>query len=320
MDDDAETREKCWRRWAEEGARVTTAPSVAEAVAAIEQRWPDVLVSDIGMPGEGRLRPDPSGAPPRGGARPPHPGHRADRVCGGRGPATDAARGVRQPRGQAGGSVRVRAPLIASLLPQGAPDMRKRTRRPTRRRNRPVRIGYKLSSEEQGPRELVRLAGRPRRLGFSFALISDHFHPWIDRQGQSPFVWSVIGGIAQATRRLELGTGGHLSDRADPPALVAQAAATSPHDARAFLPGVGHGREPQRAHRRAGLARDRRPPGRCSKAVQVIRRLWTGGNVEPSGRYFAVENARLYTLPERRRRSLAAAAPSADLAGRWPTA
>jgi coenzyme F420-dependent glucose-6-phosphate dehydrogenase len=74
--------------------------------------------------------------------------------------------------------------------------VRKRARRPTRRRGRPVRIGYKLSSEEQGPRQLVGLAGMAEEHGFSFALISDHFHPWTDRQGQSPFVWSVIGGIA----------------------------------------------------------------------------------------------------------------------------
>ena len=60
-------------------------------------------------------------------------------------------------------------------------------------------IGYKLSSEEFGPEELVRFAGLAEQAGFSFALISDHFHPWIDRQGQSPFVWSVIGGIAHAT-------------------------------------------------------------------------------------------------------------------------
>lgn len=56
--------------------------------------------------------------------------------------------------------------------------------------SRPVRLGYKLSSEEQGPRELARLARLAEDNGFEFALISDHFHPWIDRQGQSPFVWS----------------------------------------------------------------------------------------------------------------------------------
>ena len=67
-----------------------------------------------------------------------------------------------------------------------------------------VQIGYALSSEEHFPNDLVRNARLAEETGFTFALISDHFHPWVDAQGQSPFVWSVIGGIAQATERLEL--------------------------------------------------------------------------------------------------------------------
>lgn len=68
-------------------------------------------------------------------------------------------------------------------------------------------LGYALSSEEHTPNDLVRHAQRAEEIGFSFALISDHFHPWVSRQGHSPFVWSVIGGIAQATNRIQLGTG-----------------------------------------------------------------------------------------------------------------
>ena len=70
-----------------------------------------------------------------------------------------------------------------------------------------VKLGYKLSSEEFGPRALVRFAQKAEESGFDFALISDHFHPWTDAQGQSPFVWSVIGGLAEATERLVIGTG-----------------------------------------------------------------------------------------------------------------
>jgi hypothetical protein len=65
-----------------------------------------------------------------------------------------------------------------------------------------LHVGYKLSSEEFGPTELIRQAVRAETAGFDFALISDHFHPWSDRQGQSPFVWAVLGGIAAATERL----------------------------------------------------------------------------------------------------------------------
>ena len=68
-------------------------------------------------------------------------------------------------------------------------------------------LGYSLSSEEFGPNELVRLGQRAEQAGFSCALISDHFHPWTTKKGQSPFVWSVIGAIAASTKYLRLGTG-----------------------------------------------------------------------------------------------------------------
>ena len=70
-----------------------------------------------------------------------------------------------------------------------------------------LQIGYALSSEEHAPNHLVSCARMAEEAGFTFALISDHYHPWIDQQGQSPFVWSVIGGIAHTTTRLHLGTG-----------------------------------------------------------------------------------------------------------------
>ncbi len=103
-------------------------------------------------------------------------------------------------------------------------------------------LGYSLSCEEHGPLELVRNAQRAEEAGFGFALISDHYHPWTDRQGQSPFVWSVIGAIAQATERLELGTGVTCPTTRIHPAVIAQAAATSAAmmPGRFFL-GVGSG-------------------------------------------------------------------------------
>ena len=63
------------------------------------------------------------------------------------------------------------------------------------RRHFMVEVGYKLSSEENGPLDLVCYAKQAEDAGFAFAMISDHYHPWIDRQGHSPFVWGVIGGI-----------------------------------------------------------------------------------------------------------------------------
>src|SRR5215212_12283214 len=87
-------------------------------------------------------------------------------------------------------------------------------------------FGYWLSSEEHRALDLVRNAARAEELGFSFAMISDHFHPWIDAQGQSPFVWSVLGGIAAATDRIALATGVTCPLIRTHPAIVAHAAAT----------------------------------------------------------------------------------------------
>jgi alkanesulfonate monooxygenase SsuD/methylene tetrahydromethanopterin reductase-like flavin-dependent oxidoreductase (luciferase family) len=58
-------------------------------------------------------------------------------------------------------------------------------------------LGYLLTCEEFDPKELVRQAVRAQAAGFERLWISDHFHPWNDKQGQSPFVWSVIGAVSQ---------------------------------------------------------------------------------------------------------------------------
>src|SRR5579859_2441991 len=87
-------------------------------------------------------------------------------------------------------------------------------------------LGLSLSSEEHTPDRLIEQACRAEAAGFAFALISDHFHPWIDRQGQSPFAWTVLGGLARATSRLQLGTAVTCPLFRMQPWLVAQAAAT----------------------------------------------------------------------------------------------
>jgi G6PDH family F420-dependent oxidoreductase len=68
-------------------------------------------------------------------------------------------------------------------------------------------LGYCLTSELHGPNEMVEHARLAEEAGFRFALISDHYHPWTSTQGHSPFVWAVIGAIAQVTDELTLGTG-----------------------------------------------------------------------------------------------------------------
>jgi G6PDH family F420-dependent oxidoreductase len=160
-------------------------------------------------------------------------------------------------------------------------------------------IGYTLSSEEQGPRELVRLAARAEEVGFSFAMISDHFHPWIDRQGHSPFVWGVLGGIAERTERLRVGTGVTCPLIRIHPAIVAHAAATAAVllEGR-FLLGLGTG-ENLNEH----VLGDRWPAAderleMLEESVEVIRVLWEGGSQTHRGRHYRVENGRLYDLPD----------------------
>ena len=162
-----------------------------------------------------------------------------------------------------------------------------------------VRLGYKLSSEEHGPRDLVRYARLAEDSGFSFALISDHFHPWIDRQGQSPFVWSVIGAIAQATERLELGTAVTCPSMRIHPTLVAQAAATCAllMEGRFFL-GLGTGENLNEHVTGEKWPETEVRQERLEEAVEVIRLLWQGGNQSHRGRHFRVENARIYSLPK----------------------
>jgi G6PDH family F420-dependent oxidoreductase len=89
-----------------------------------------------------------------------------------------------------------------------------------------VKVGYFLSSEEYTPDELVEQAVLAEKAGFSGLWISDHYHPWNDEQGQSPFVWSVIGAISQACS-LPVTTAVTCPTVRVHPAVIAQAAATS---------------------------------------------------------------------------------------------
>lgn len=163
-----------------------------------------------------------------------------------------------------------------------------------------ISIGYSLSSEEFSPKELVEQAQAAERAGFEFTMISDHFHPWSHRQGHSPFAWSVIGAIAQATKRIKIGTGVTCPIRRYHPALIAQAAATvemlMPGR---FILGLGTGENlnehvvgekwPIPAVRLAML----------EEAVEVIEALWQGGLYSHHGKYFTVEEAELFSRPDR---------------------
>jgi G6PDH family F420-dependent oxidoreductase len=180
-------------------------------------------------------------------------------------------------------------------------------------------IGYTLSSEEFGPRDLVAFGRRAEDAGFDFLSISDHFHPWVDKQGNSPFVWAVLGALSQATERIEVTTGVTCPTTRIHPAIIAQAAATAATllDGRFYL-GVGSG-ENLNEH----ILGDRWPETdvrqeRLAEAIDVIRLLWKGELASHHGPHYTVENARLYTLPDELPAIIiAGAGPQAtELAGR----
>jgi coenzyme F420-dependent glucose-6-phosphate dehydrogenase len=159
--------------------------------------------------------------------------------------------------------------------------------------------GYTLSSEEHAPTDLVRYAVGAEEVGFDFLSISDHFHPWIDEQGHSPFVWGVLGAVANATKHVRVGTGVTCPILRTPPALVAHAAATASllFEGRFFL-GVGAG-EALNEH----VMGQYWPPVEIrhemlAEALKVMRELWKGDVVDFHGTYFTVENARIYDAPD----------------------
>src|SRR6188474_1085001 len=162
-----------------------------------------------------------------------------------------------------------------------------------------MELGYFLSSEEQKPHQLISHAHTAERSGITFIVISHHLNPWVSQQGESSFVWSVLGGIAQATERVGVGTAVTCPIMRFHPALAAQAAATVADmmPGRFFL-GLGTGEYlnehifgypwPGYDIRREMLI----------EAIHIIRELLKGDEYSFYGTYFTVHDARIYTLPD----------------------
>jgi len=161
-----------------------------------------------------------------------------------------------------------------------------------------MRFGYFLSCEEYTPAQLVEQAVAAEMAGFDALWISDHFHPWNDEQGQSPFVWAVIGALSQSCG-LPVTTAVTCPTVRIHPAIIAQAAATAARMLEGrFTLGVGTG-EALNEH----VLGDVWPSvdvrlEMLEEAVTLIRRLWDGGFVTTRGRHYTVDTARIYTLPD----------------------
>ncbi len=162
-----------------------------------------------------------------------------------------------------------------------------------------MKIGYFLSCEEFGPRALVDQARQAEAAGFHGLWISDHYHPWLHAQGESPFVWGVIGALAEATTRMPVTTAVTCPTVRMHPAVVAHAAATAAVqlDGR-FALGVGSGEALNEhilgdAWPEAGVRLEM-----LEEAVEVMRALWSGGVVHHRGTHYRVDHARIYTRPD----------------------
>ncbi|RPJ28429.1 MAG: TIGR03557 family F420-dependent LLM class oxidoreductase [Chloroflexi bacterium] len=163
-----------------------------------------------------------------------------------------------------------------------------------------ITLGYALSSEEHEPNKLVTHGQIAEQSGFQFLLISDHFHPWVPQQGESSFVWSVLGGIAHATQRVQVGTGVTCPIMRIHPTLVAQAAATVADmmPGRFFL-GLGTGEYLNEHILGDAWPRIEVRQEMLAEAVDIIRELWKGEEYSHHGTYFTVRDAQIYTLPEK---------------------
>ena len=162
-----------------------------------------------------------------------------------------------------------------------------------------TKIGYTMMCEQAGPKELVRDVQMAEDSGYDFAVISDHYFPWVEAMGHSPYAWSVLGAAAHATDSIELMTYVTCPIKRYHPAVVAQKAATVAllSDGR-FTLGLGAG-ENLNEHVVGGAW----PPVNTrhemlDEAVDIIKALWSGDYVNYRGRHFEVDSARLWDVPD----------------------
>src|SRR5674536_172051 len=172
-----------------------------------------------------------------------------------------------------------------------------------------AQFGYTMMCEQSGPKDLVHNVVRAEQAGFDFAVISDHYSPWLEAQGHSPYAWAVLGAAAQATDRIPLMTFVTCPTLRYHPAVVAQKAATVAllSDGR-FTLGLGAGENLNEHVVGQGWPGADIRQEMLTEAVEIIRELWGGGYVNFRGEHFDVESAKLYdpvsythlTLPTKR--------------------
>jgi G6PDH family F420-dependent oxidoreductase len=162
-----------------------------------------------------------------------------------------------------------------------------------------LQIGYTMMCEQAGPRQLVDDVVAAEAAGFDFAVVSDHYFPWLDAQGHAPYAWSVLGAAAWATQRIPLMTYVTCPTKRYHPAVVAQKAATVQLLSQGrFTLGLGAGENLNEHVVGGGWPPANVRQAQLREAVEIIRALWGGGYVSYSGEHFHVDSAKIWDVPE----------------------
>ncbi|HLR99274.1 MAG TPA: glucose-6-phosphate dehydrogenase (coenzyme-F420) [Mycolicibacillus parakoreensis] len=164
-----------------------------------------------------------------------------------------------------------------------------------------LRLGYKASAEQFGPRELVELAVAAEAAGMDTATVSDHFQPWRHEGGHAPFSLAWMAAVGERTERIVLGTSVLTPTFRYNPAVIAQAFATMGclHPGRVFL-GVGTGEalnEIATGYTGEWPAFKERF-ARLRESVRLMRELWRGDRVDFAGDYYSTDGASIYDVPD----------------------
>ena len=161
-----------------------------------------------------------------------------------------------------------------------------------------TRIGYTMMCEQRGPTELVTDVVAAESGGFDFAVISDHYFPWVEAMGHSPYAWSVLGAAAYATDTIELMTYVTCPIKRYHPAVVAQKAATiALMSGGRFTLGLGAGENLNEHVTGGGWPPVNTRHEMLAEAIEIIQRLLSGGYVNHRGKHYEVDSARLWDLP-----------------------
>jgi G6PDH family F420-dependent oxidoreductase len=164
-----------------------------------------------------------------------------------------------------------------------------------------TRFGYTLMGEQAGPKELVAHARLAEQAGFDFEVMSDHYFPWLEAQGHSPYTWSVLGAVAHVTERVELMTYVTCPIQRYHPVVVAQKAATIGllSDNR-FLLGLGAGENLNEHVVGSGWPPVNVRHERLVEAIEIISALFDGHDLSFVGEHYRVDSATLWDLPSER--------------------